>query len=108
MSVDIKKPFVEISERSLEFITGYNGTIADLCTSYDNKTLFNRERTFTQCTTCSADQVMNQLPCIQDAAIVEHGPAGCSGDIPRRNLVNRSGRMTRKIEVYNIKYINTN
>lgn len=108
MSVDIKKPSVEIRERRLKSITGYNGTAADLCTSYDNKTLCNRERTFTQCTTCSADQVMNQLSCIQDAAIVEHGPAGCSGDIPRRNLVNRSGRRTRNIEVCNIKYINTN
>lgn len=108
MSVDIERASVEVRERRLKSITGYEGTAFDLCRSYDNKTLCNCERSFTQCTTCSADQVMNQLSCIQDAAIVEHGPAGCSGDIPRRNLVNRSGRRTRNIEVCNIKYINTN
>lgn len=106
--VNIEKTSVEIREKRLNSINGYEGTASDLCKSYDNKTLCNRDRSFTQCTTCSADQVMNQLSCIQDAAIVEHGPAGCSGDIPRRNLVNRSGRRARNIPVSNVQYINTN
>lgn len=108
MGVDIEKVSVEVRERRLGSITGYKGTASDLCESYGNKTLKNYERKFTQCTSCSANQVMNQLCCIQDAAIVEHGPAGCSGDIPGRNLVYRTGSRNRNLKVSNLKYINTN
>ncbi|MBP2032935.1 nitrogenase molybdenum-iron protein alpha chain [Clostridium algifaecis] len=108
MSVDIERASVQIREQRLSSITGYNGTARDLCDRYDKKDLHNCERSFTQCTSCSANQVMNQICCIQDAAIVEHGPAGCSGDIPGRNLVNRSGRKKRNLPICNLKYINTN
>lgn len=108
MGVDIEKPSVEIRERRINSITAYNGTAADICEKYDNRSLKNYRRSFTQCISCSANQVMNQLCCIQDAAVVEHGPAGCSGDIPGRNLVYRTGSRKRNLTVSNLKYINTN
>ncbi len=88
MSVNLNGPAVELRESRLKTITGYDGNAAQLLS---RKNIPNRERSFTQCGSCSADQVMNLLTRIQDAAVVEHGPAGCAGDISYRNGVFRMG-----------------
>lgn len=108
MTINLKDPAVQLRELRLGSISGYAGDARDLCRKSRNGTLQENERSFSQCTSCSANQVKNQLVFIQDAAVVEHGPSGCSGDIPARNLVGRSGRKKRKLPVHNLNYINTN
>lgn len=108
MSINLKDPVVEVREARLNSITGYCGSAKELCRRSQGCPLPDQERAFTQCISCSANQVMNQLVFIQDAAVVEHGPAGCSGDIPGRNITGRSGRKKRGLPVHNIHYINTN
>ncbi|BBB89546.1 MAG TPA: nitrogenase component 1 [Methylomusa anaerophila] len=105
MSVNLKGPAVELRESRLNTITGYEGDAARLIQC---RNLSNRERSFTQCGSCGADQVMNLLSQIQDAAVVEHGPAGCASDISFRNGVFRTGNRRLGYKVHNIKYINTN
>lgn len=51
---------------------------------------------------------MNLLTQIQDAAVVEHDPAGCAGDIPMRNGVFRTGNKRMGYNVHNVKYLNIN
>jgi len=105
MSINLSSPAVELRESRLKTITGYDGDAAHLLSKRD---IPNRERTFTQCGSCSADQVMNLLTQIQDAAVVEHGPGGCAGDIPVRNGVFRKGNRGMGYSVHNVQYINTN
>lgn len=105
MGINLNGPAVELRESRLGTITGYEGDAAELLSRRD---LPNRERSFTQCGSCSADQVMNLLTQIQDAAVVEHGPAGCAADIPFRNGVFRSGNKKLGYPVHNVQYINTN
>ncbi|HWR40346.1 MAG TPA: nitrogenase component 1 [Patescibacteria group bacterium] len=105
MAVNLDGPAVELRESRLGTITGYDGDAAHLLSRRD---IPNRERSFTQCGSCGADQVMNMLSQIQDAAVVEHGPAGCAGDIPMRNGVFRLGNKRMDYPVHNVKYINTN
>lgn len=108
MSINLKDPAVAVRESRLNSITGYCGSAGELCRKSHGCALRDQGRAFTQCISCSANQVMNQLVFIQDAAVVEHGPAGCSGDIPGRNITGRSGRKKRGLPVHNIPYINTN
>jgi nitrogenase molybdenum-iron protein alpha chain len=108
MPINLTEPAVELREIRLNSISGFSGSAQELCRESSAGTLRERERLFSQCTSCSANQVKNQLVSILDAAIVEHGPSGCSGDIPGRNLCTRSGRKARGLEVRNVHYINTN
>lgn len=105
MSINLNGPAVELRESRLRTITGYEGDAEHLLSRND---LPNRERSFTQCGSCAADQVMNLFTQIQDAAVVEHGPAGCAGDISYRNGVFRMGNRRMGYPVHNVKYINTN
>lgn len=108
MSINLSQPAVLLREQRLQTLTGYDGNAVDLLAQTKKGCLQNRERTFTQCGSCSADQVMNLLLQLQDAAVVEHGPAGCSGDIPFRNANFRTGNRRLGLKVHNVKYINTN
>lgn len=108
MAINLQNTVVPLREKRLGAISGYSGDAEDLCEKSHHGKLKDLDRTFSQCTSCSANQVKNQLVFIQDAAVVEHGPAGCSGDIPGRNMVGRSGRRKRKLPVHNLSYINTN
>ncbi|MDP4176842.1 MAG: nitrogenase component 1 [Bacillota bacterium] len=108
MEINLNEPAAQLRELRLNTITGYEGNGQDLIDKAKNNCLENRERTFTQCGSCSADQVMNLLAQIQDAAVIEHGPAGCSGDISFRNANFRMNNKKLGLRVHNVKYINTN
>ncbi len=108
MAINLDVPAVPLREQRLGTLTGYDGDALDLLRKSREGCIKNRERTFTQCGSCSADQVMNLLLQLQDAAVVEHGPAGCSGDIPFRNANFRTGNRRLGLRVHNVKYINTN
>jgi len=108
MSINLQVPAVPLRELRLQTVTGYEGSAHDLAARSTTCSLKNRDRSFSQCGSCSADQVMNMLLQLQDAAVVEHGPAGCSGDIPFRNGNFRLGNKRLGLPVHNVKYINTN
>ncbi|MDR3294904.1 MAG: nitrogenase [Clostridiales Family XIII bacterium] len=108
MSINLSEPAVQLRELRLKTITGYSGDAEHLLGCTKTGTLQNRERSFSQCGSCGADQVMNMLLTLQDAAVVEHGPAGCGGDIPFRNGGFRTGNRRLGLDVHNVHYINTN
>ncbi|UZW12482.1 nitrogenase [Clostridium pasteurianum] len=108
MSINLKDTAAPLREKRLGSVSGYSGDAEELYKKSHDGSLKDIDRSFSQCTSCSANQVKNQLVYIQDAAVVEHGPAGCSGDIPNRNMVGRSGRKKRKLPIRNLHYINTN
>jgi len=108
MAINLNDPAVQLRELRLKTLTGYNGDAQDLLKRSKEGNIDNHERSFTQYGSCSADQVMNLLLQLQDAVVVEHGPAGCSGDIPFRNANFRLGNKLLGLKVHNVKYINTN
>ena len=85
MAINLDVPAVPLREQRLGTLTGYDGDALDLLRQSREGCVKNRERTFTQCGSCSADQVMNLLLQLQDAAVVEYCPSGCSGAILFRN-----------------------
>lgn len=76
--VNLDLPAVEIRELRLGSITGYDGDAEDLVEQAHAGTLKNRERSFMQCEGCSITKAACMSILIQDAAVIEHGPIGCS------------------------------
>jgi nitrogenase molybdenum-iron protein alpha chain len=107
-SVVRQEPGVTIRERRLGSITGYSGTPDELVKISLAGQLVERERSFTQAGTCSSFCATLQLSLIQDAVVINHAPAGCSGDFPMFNLYNRYGQGKRKLDQTSARLITTN
>ncbi|MDR0886881.1 MAG: nitrogenase [Clostridiales Family XIII bacterium] len=75
--INLDLPEVQVRELRLGTITGYQGNAADLvegssCGMKDTK------RSFQQCLGCSTSQAACMVTLIRDAAVISHGPVGCS------------------------------
>ncbi len=108
MALNLTNSEVAIREQRLGSITGYHGTAGDLCRRSQIGTLEEQERSFTQCTSCSSVNAICQLAMIQDAAVVNHAPLGCSGDFSNFNFINRSGQHKRGWQLANAHLISSN
>jgi nitrogenase molybdenum-iron protein alpha chain len=108
MAVNIKNSEVPIREQRLGSISGYQGTVGDLCRRSQTGTLVDQDRSFTQCTSCSSVTAICQLAMIQDAAVVNHAPLGCAGDFGNFNFINRSGQHKRGWKLANARLISSN
>jgi nitrogenase molybdenum-iron protein alpha chain len=64
-------------EERLGSVTGYVGTIKDLNEKVQGCTLKNRNRCFSQATSCSNMCAVGQVIEIRDAAVIFHAPVGC-------------------------------
>ncbi len=106
--INLESYEVPIREERLGAITGYQGTIADLAQRSRQGTLQERNRTFTQCATCSSGCATCQVAMIQDAAVVNHAPLGCAGDFAGFNDANRYGQYLRGWPISTIKMLSTN
>lgn len=75
--VNLELPEVAIREVRLDSITGFYGSAGDLVSGCGGG-LKDRKRSFTQCLGCSTAQAACMVTLIRDAAIISHGPVGCS------------------------------
>jgi nitrogenase molybdenum-iron protein alpha chain len=107
MTEDFSSAGVEIRERRLGSVTGYCGSAGELVKKSRDCSLRNRERSFSQCGTCSSFCATLQLSLVRDAAVVNHAPAGCAGDFSMFNLYNRYGLTKRKLDVINARLVST-
>jgi len=108
MAINIKSPEALPRELRLGSITGYQGTVGDLCRRSKEGTLTEQERSFSQCATCASVTAICQLAMIRDAAVVNHAPLGCAGDFANFNFINRSGQHKRGWRLANARLISSN
>lgn len=106
--INLKEAEVQIREIRLGSITGFKGTAGELVQCAHQGTLKDSTRSFSQCMNCSSGNALCQLAMIQDAAVVNHAPIGCSGDFFNYNFVYRVGQMERHLPSTNGRYFNTN
>lgn len=71
-------PAVEIREIRINSITGFDGEAEKLVGAAHKEGLRDIERSFQQCAGCSFSKAACMTVLIQDAAVIEHGPIGCS------------------------------
>lgn len=106
--VNIEAPEVQVREKRLGSITGFQGTAKELVERGRCGKLKDTSRNFSQCIGCSSGQALCQLAMIKDAAIINHAPVGCSGDFFGFNFVYRVGQMDRDLPAINGRYFSTN
>lgn len=108
MSINLKAQEVQIREIRLGSITGFQGTASELVQCAQSGQLRDSARSFSQCMGCSSGNAFCQLSMIQDAAIINHAPVGCSGDFFTFNFVYRVGQMERDLPPAIGRYFTTN
>lgn len=107
-NINLREPEVRIRESRLGSITGFNGTADELVKCSHSGKLGDTSRRFSQCMGCSSGNAFCQLSMIKDAVVVNHAPAGCSGDFFGFNFVYRVGQMERDLPPATGRYFNTN
>lgn len=108
MPVNLHQAEVPVREQRLGSITAYHGTAGDLCQQSRGGGLRERDRSFSQCSSCSSVNAICQLAMIRDAAVVNHAPLGCAGDFANFNFINRAGRHKRGWRLENAHLISSN
>lgn len=69
---------IAIRENRLGSITGFVGDLETLVKRSEDGTLRNRERCFSQSSSCLSGCALNALAAIRNVAVVYHAPAGCT------------------------------
>jgi Nitrogenase molybdenum-iron protein, alpha and beta chains len=82
MAINLREVSVGTRENRLGSITGYSGSLGDLCERVSSGCVGNRERCFSQSSTCLSGCALGQLGGIRDVAIINHAPAGCTALAP--------------------------
>lgn len=108
MKINIKSPEVEIRESRLGSSNGFVGTAKELCDKFRKNKCCERNRSFSQCLECSSSRALSMLVMIQDAAIINHAPLGCSADFAEFNFTNRAEQIRRKLPLKNVNLLSTN
>lgn len=78
MGINLQESSHETRENRLGSISGYCGNLHDLHSRVCCKKIQNRERCFSQASTCNAACAFSILSFIVDAAMIHHGPSGCA------------------------------
>lgn len=107
-AINLKAAEVLTREARLGSITGFEGTARELVQCSRAGKLRDSDRSFSQCMGCSSGNAFCQLSMIQDAAVVNHAPIGCAGDMFTFNFVYRVGQMERELPPVIGRYFNTN
>lgn len=84
-TIDLTLPEVPIREVRLGSITTFSGTARELV-SCSRCGLRDKRRAFSQCLGCSQAQAACVVEYLQDAAIIQHGPVGCSASMSESNF----------------------
>lgn len=78
MAFNFKNANIAIRENRLGSITGFVGDLKTLVERSEDGTLKNRERCFSQSSSCLSGCALNALAAIRNVAVVYHAPAGCT------------------------------
>lgn len=78
MTINLQVTSAGTRESRLGSITGYSGDLHDLVRQSKCGTLQERERCFSQSSSCDAGCALNQLASISDVAVINHAPSGCT------------------------------
>lgn len=78
MPINLVESSVATRENRLGSITGYNGDLYDLVHQSKCGTIKDRDRCFSQSSTCLSACALGQLSGIRDVAIINHAPSGCT------------------------------
>ena len=76
--VNLKTPEVAVREIRLGTVTGFHGNASELVEASHCGNLKDKKRSFSQCLGCSTSNAACMTILIQDAAVISHGPVGCS------------------------------
>ena len=76
--INLQLPEVAIREIRLNSITGYQGSAENLVNCSRCGGIKDKTRSFSQCLGCSTSQAACMVILVQDAAVISHGPVGCS------------------------------
>ncbi len=76
-NINLNIPEVSIREIRLGSITGFQGSAQELVNG-SRCGLKDKNRSFSQCLGCSTSQAACMVILVQDAAVISHGPVGCS------------------------------
>ena len=108
MAIDLYGDEAVIREQRLGAVTGYKGSIRDLVSRAAGCSVKNRERCFSQASSCSSGCAHTYLSGIVDAVVVNHAPVGCAADAVAGNVTNKWGEKVRGWRHRNIHIISTN
>ncbi len=104
MEFNLKNANVATRENRLGSITGYCGDLNDLVNQSRCGSLKNKDRCFSQSSTCSSGCAISQLLAIRDVAVIYHAPAGCTGigagvDVLQNQIALRIGEKNESVVV---------
>ncbi|MDP4178344.1 MAG: nitrogenase component 1 [Bacillota bacterium] len=93
MAINLNLADAAIREKRLGSITGWSGDLKEIyeCVSCGN--IKNQERGFTQAGLCQNSCAASMLCSIRDAAVILHGPAGCSNVGSGSNVIGRQAAL---------------
>lgn len=78
MAINLNVTSAGTRESRLGSITGYSGDLHDLVHRSKCGTLQEKERCFSQSSSCDAGCALAQLASIRDVAVINHAPSGCT------------------------------
>ena len=78
---------VEVRERRLQAILSYHGNAEDLLNKSNKRELKNKNRIYSQCSSCAFSCSANSIVSVEDSVVIGQSPIGS-----RRRLVARLGR----------------
>ena len=104
MPFNFKNANVGVRENRLGSITGFSGDLETLAHRSQCGSLKNRERCFSQSSSCLSSCALDQLISIRNVAVVYHAPAGCVAlaqgeDVKFRQLAERINEKTNSVYV---------
>jgi nitrogenase molybdenum-iron protein alpha chain len=88
MLINLKEIGAETRENRLGSITGYFGTLHDLAGQSQCGMLKDRDRCFTQSSSCNSNCALGQLGSILNVAVINHAPSGCTAFAGRLTVKN--------------------
>lgn len=96
--VNLDIPEVAIREVRLGSVTGFQGNAKELVNCAGCGKLKDQTRSFSQCLGCSTSHAACTTVLIQDAAVISHGPVGCSSCFHEYAFTYRVNAELRKVE----------
>ncbi|HPU62528.1 MAG TPA: nitrogenase component 1 [Mobilitalea sp.] len=96
-NINLTLPEVQIREIRINSITGYHGDAKELVEA-GKSGLKDKDRSFSQCMGCATSKAACMTILIQDAAVISHGPVGCSSCLHEFAFTYRVNSPLRGIE----------
>ena len=104
MAFNFRNSNVAVRENRLGSITGFKGDLETLVYRSECGSLKNRERCFSQSSSCLSGCALDQIYGIRNIAIIYHAPAGCAavaanGNVKYRQIAERINEDTNSVYV---------